>query len=136
MAQRDLAAVKAAAIDGRGRNAFYRKTQLDNLQSALVKEASTIQDAIVVDTGCLPSEARLEFSLALGALRDRFTELDPERELALEYRVAKGTDAPDMREPYGVAIIRASQQHTPFYSTIAPACAALAAGNCIVLQVL
>jgi acyl-CoA reductase-like NAD-dependent aldehyde dehydrogenase len=135
MAQQNLSAVKAAAIDGRGRNVFYRKTQLEKLQRALVKEASTIQDAIVADTGCLPSEARLEFALALRALRDRFAELDPTRELELEYRIAKGIDTPDAREPYGVAILQVSQQHTPFYSTITPLCAALAAGNCIILQV-
>lgn len=135
MAQQDLSAVKAAAIDGRGLNVFYRKTQLEKLQGALVKESSTIEDAIVADTGCLPSEARLEFSLALRALRDRYTELDPARELELEYRIAKGANAPDTREPYGIAILHVSQQHTPFYSTVAPLCAALAAGNCVILQV-
>lgn len=135
MAQRDLSAVKAAAIDARGRNVIYRATQLEKLQAGLVKEASTIQDAIVADTSCLASESRLEFSLALGALRDRFSELDPAGELELEYRVAKGTNAPDTREPYGVAIIHASQQHNPFYSTVAPLAAALAAGNCVILQV-
>jgi acyl-CoA reductase-like NAD-dependent aldehyde dehydrogenase len=135
MAQQDLWAVKAAAIDGRGRNVFYRKTQLEKLQGALVKESPTIEDAIVADTGCLPSEARLEFSLALRALRDRYIELDLARELELEYRIAKGANAPDTREPYGIAILHVSQQHTPFYSTVAPLCAALAAGNCVILQV-
>jgi acyl-CoA reductase-like NAD-dependent aldehyde dehydrogenase len=130
----DLSAVKAAAIDRRGHNVFYRKRQLEKLQEAFVKEAATIQDAIVADTGCRPSEARLEFSLALRALRDRYAELNAARELELEYRIAKGTDAPDAREPYGIAIIHVSQQHTPFYSTVAPLCAALAAGNCIILQ--
>jgi acyl-CoA reductase-like NAD-dependent aldehyde dehydrogenase len=135
MAQQDLWAVKAAAIDGRGRNVFYRKTQLEKLQGALVKESPTIEDVIVADTGCLPSEARLEFSLALRALRDRYIELDLARELELEYRIAKGANAPDTREPYGIAILHVSQQHTPFYSTVAPLCAALAAGNCVILQV-
>lgn len=135
MAQQNLSAVKAAAIDGRGRNVLYRKSQLEKLQGALVKESATIRDAIVADTGSLPSEAKLEYSLALQVLRERYIELDSAKELELEYRIAKGIDAPDAREPYGVAIIHVSQQHTPFYSTIAPLCAALAAGNCVILQV-
>ena len=134
MAQQNLLAVKAAAIDGRSRSVFYRQTQLEKLHRALVLESSPIQDAIVADTGRPASEARLEFSLALRVLRDRYAELDATRDLEAEYRIAKGQNAADAREPYGIAIIR-PVGHTLFYSTVAPLCAALTAGNCVILQV-
>jgi acyl-CoA reductase-like NAD-dependent aldehyde dehydrogenase len=134
MAQQELSALKAAAIDGRGRNIFYRQTQVEKLHGVLVLESSAIQDAIVSDTSRPATEARLEFSLALRFLRDRYAELDATREIEMEYRIAKGSNAGDARVPYGVAIIRPSG-HTLFYSTITALCAALAAGNCTIIQV-
>jgi aldehyde dehydrogenase (NAD+) len=81
------------------------------------------------------TEAQIEFSLALTAVRERFAELEPKKELEDEYAVARGEDAGSLRLGYGTVYIKASADHTPFYSAIAPLSAAIAAGNCVVLQV-
>lgn len=135
MSNKPFAQLQAAAIDGRTRNAFYRQTQLEKLHKALVSNKSDIVDAIVADANLSRTEAQLEYSLALTQLRERYTELNPKRELENEYAVANGKDAGDLRLGYGIVYIQAAADHTPFYSAIAPLSAAIAAGNCVILQV-
>lgn len=135
MSNRPFAQLQAAAIDGRTRTVFYRQAQLEKLHKKLVADASEIVDAIVADSGLSRTEAQVEFSLALTTVRERFAELEPKKELENEYAVARGEDAGSLRLGYGTVYIKASADHTPFYSAIAPLSAAIAAGNCVVLQV-
>lgn len=135
MSNRPFAQLQAAAIDGRTRTVFYRQTQLEKLHKSLVSNASEIVDAIVADAGLSRTEAQIEYSLALTAVRERFAELEPKKELENEYAIARGEDAGSLRLGYGTVYIKASADHTPFYSAIAPLSAAIAAGNCVVLQV-
>jgi len=135
MSNRPFAQLQAAAIDGRTRTVFYRQTQLEKLHKSLVSNASEIVDAIVADSGLSRTEAQIEYSLALTTVRERFAELEPKKELENEYAVARGEDAGDLRLGYGTVYIKASADHTPFYSAIAPLSGAIAAGNCVVLQV-
>jgi hypothetical protein len=135
MSNRPFAQLQAAAIDGRTRTVFYRQAQLEKLHKKLVADASEIVDAIIADSGLSRTEAQVEFSLALTAVRERFAELEPKKELEEEYAVARGEDAGSLRLGYGTVYIKASADHTPFYSAIAPLSAAIAAGNCVVLQV-
>jgi len=134
MAQQNFAALRAAALDGRTRNVYYRQAQLEKLQKALTKEASAIQEAIVKDSGVTTAEAKIEFSLALGALRDRYTELDPTKELEAEYKIAKKENATEISVGAGIVIIEPAAYNV-FYSIIAPMSAALAAGNCLIVRV-
>jgi hypothetical protein len=135
MSNRPFAQLQAAAIDGRTRTVFYRQAQLEKLHKKLVADASEIVDAIIADSGLSRTEAQVEFSLALTAVRERFAELEPKKELEEEYAIARGEDAGSLRLGYGTVYIKASADHTPFYSAIAPLSAAIAAGNCVVLQV-
>ncbi|THZ04485.1 aldehyde dehydrogenase PutA [Aureobasidium pullulans] len=135
MSNRPFAQLQAAAIDGRTRTVFYRQTQLEKLHKSLVSNASEIVDAIVADAGLGRTEAQIEYSLALTAVRERFAELEPKKELENEYAIARGEDAGSLRLGYGTVYIMASADHTPFYSAIAPLSAAIAAGNCVVLQI-
>ncbi|THZ17385.1 aldehyde dehydrogenase PutA [Aureobasidium pullulans] len=135
MSNRPFAQLQAAAIDGRTRTVFYRQTQLEKLHKSLVSNASEIVDAIVADAGLGRTEAQIEYSLALTAVRERFAELEPKKELENEYAIARGEDAGSLRLGYGTVYIKASADHTPFYSAIAPLSAAIAAGNCVVLQI-
>lgn len=131
-----FAALKAAAIDGRTRNVFYRQTQLSKLHHRLVQESPAITSAIVTDTGCSGTEAQVEYSLALTELRRHFAELVPKEELEEEYAIANGKDCGGRRLGYGLVLINAQWRHSPFFSVIAPLSAAIAAGNCVGLLVI
>lgn len=134
MAQQNFAALRAAALDGRTRNIYYRQAQLEYLQKSLTKEASAIQEAIVKDSGVTSAEAKIEFSLALGALRDRYAELDPKKELEIEYKIAKKMNAAESSVGAGIVIIEPATYNV-FYSVVAPMSAAIAAGNCLIVRV-
>ena len=135
MAKPQFADIQAAVTDGRTRNVYYRQTQLLRLHKNLVQEADNIITVIKSDTGNSRTEAIVEYSLALSVLKERNAELDPEQELRDEYSVAKGQDAARTRVGVGVVFIQAQTEHTPFFSVIAPLSAAIAAGNCVIIQV-
>lgn len=126
--------VRAAAIDGRLSNVYKRQTELERLHRTLVQNSQTIKDAIIEDTGYSAAEAAIEYHLTLASLKKQYTLLDPRKELEDEYRIARGEDAPDRREASGIVYI-VPTSHTLLFSVIAPLSAAIAAGNCVVVQV-
>jgi hypothetical protein len=126
--------LRAAAVDGRLSNAFVRQEQLKRLHSSLIKSADSIQEAIIKDSGNTKAEAAVEFSLALACVKRQVASLNPEKELEDEYRVAKGKDAADRREAIGIVYIEPIN-HTFFYSVVVPLSMAIAAGNCVIVQV-
>lgn len=128
------ARIRSAAIDGRAQNIMFKITQLQKLHQALVREIQAVGDAIVKDTGCSVLEAKLETYLALKDLRDHYVALDKKKALEREYAIANGKDSPDNREGVGVVIV-VPTSHTPFYSVVSALGAAIAAGNCVILQV-
>jgi len=134
MSQQNFAAVRAAVLDGRTANILYRRTQLEKLRKALLAEAESVQEAIVADGGVTAAEAKIEFSLALETLKERYAELDLKKELENEFRIANKKNAADARAGAGLVVIEPTT-HTLFYSVIAPVSAALAAGNCLIVRV-
>jgi hypothetical protein len=126
--------LRATAIDGRLANIFIRQEQLQKLHAGLVQSADAILDAIIKDSGNTQVEAVVEYSLALASLKKQLAELDPEKELEDEYRVANGKDAADRREAIGIAYIEPTS-YTFFYSVVVPLSVAIAAGNCVIVQV-
>jgi len=134
MASRNLANVRAAALDGRASSVFYRQSQLKKLHEALITGAHEIQNAISKDSGVSITEAKFEYSLALEAVRAQYSKLDSKKEMEDEYRIANGKNAEDTRVGFGTVVIEPSS-FTLFYSVIAPLSAAIAAGNCVIVQV-
>jgi acyl-CoA reductase-like NAD-dependent aldehyde dehydrogenase len=126
--------LRAAVVDGRLSNVFVRQEQLKRLHSSLVKSANSIQEAILKDSGNTKAEAAVEYSLALTNLKKQIGSLNPEKELVDEYRIANGKDAADRREAIGIAYIEPIN-HTFFYSVVVPLSVAIAAGNCVIVQV-
>ncbi|CAG8946442.1 unnamed protein product [Penicillium salamii] len=129
----DLSRILDANVDGRTQNTRYRQSQLQKLQSALVQHIADIQDAIHADSGHTRIEVRAEIVLALQELRAHYSCLSLEKDLSAEYRIAQGRDNPDGVRGVGIVYIVPSV-HTPFYSIISALSAALAAGNCVVLE--
>ena len=129
-----FAELRAAAIDGRTHNIYYRQHQLEALHTALVNHASEIKDAIAADYGHSPAEVAIEIHFALSALKQSYETLQPTKAHAEEYLLASGSDAPTARVPAGIAYIEPCT-HTLFFSVIAPLSAAIAAGSCAIVLV-
>ncbi|EKG11852.1 hypothetical protein MPH_11348 [Macrophomina phaseolina MS6] len=129
-----LANVRNTALDGRLQNIFWRQDQLRSLHGKLVAQEPAVLEAITKDSHNTLAEAKIEYYLALAAVKQHYSSLNPEQELEREYRVAHGKDAADRREPIGIAYIEPATAHTLFYSVIVPLASAIAAGNCVVVQ--
>ncbi|GFF59090.1 aldehyde dehydrogenase family 3 member B1 [Aspergillus udagawae] len=125
----------AAEIDGRTQNTRYRQNEFHRLQSALSQHIDEIQDAIQKDSGNEPEEVRAELCLALKEIRTHYQTLSLEKDLEEEYRVVAGKDNADAKRGAGIVYIVPST-HTMFYSVVSALSAALAAGNCIILELM
>lgn len=129
-----FAELRAAAIDARTHNIYYRQHQLEVLHQGLLNHASEIKEALAADYDHTPAEIAIEIHLALKALKTSYETLQPSKALAEEYLIASGKDAPSNRVPVGIAYIEPCT-HTLLYSVVAPLCAAIAAGNCVIVLV-
>ncbi|PYH67389.1 uncharacterized protein BO88DRAFT_369003 [Aspergillus vadensis CBS 113365] len=123
----------AAEIDGRCLNIRYRQNQFHRLQSILVQNIEQIKDAIAADSGNSSEEVRAEICLALKEIRTHYASLDLKKDLEEEYRVANGKDNYDGKRGVGIVYIVPSS-HTMFFSVVAALSAAIAAGNCVILE--
>lgn len=129
-----FARIRAAAVDGRVQNPFYKKDQLRSLHRVLAEHADQIQNAIEEDTAHRAVEVKIEYWLALQCIADAYASIDPAKSLQDEYAIANGRDAPQARDPVGIVVIEPST-HAFFASIIGVIVPALAAGNCVVVQV-
>lgn len=133
----DAAAVErlqSSVVDGRTENGRYRQNQLQALHKVLREEAERICAAIQVDSKTSASEVETEYYLGMEAVRHFYSTLDFEKELEEEYSVAHGKDNANRRVGVGLVVLRPTS-HTRFYSVVTPLAAAVAAGNCVLLQV-
>ncbi|CRG83449.1 Isoleucine--tRNA ligase [Talaromyces islandicus] len=132
MAQ-SLQAVREAAIDGRMHNVIYRQLQLESLQKTLFEHANAIQKAISKDSGHSANETAIEYLLAMDNLNNHYQSLDYKSTLNDEYAILKGEDRDGRQEPFGIVYI-VPTNYTLFYSVIVAVSAAIAAGNCVVIE--
>lgn len=126
--------IRAAAIDERAHNVFYRLTQLERLCKTLIDSALTLQEAITADYGHSQAEVSMELNLTISAVKRDYSLLQPKMILDEEYSIAYGKDAPLHRKAAGIVYIEPTT-HTLLYSAIIPLSAAIAAGNCVILLV-
>jgi len=130
----DFSRILAANIDGRTQNTRYRQTQFHRLQTILVQHVSEIQDAIRADSGNSRQEVRAEVVSALQEIRTHYVSLSLEKDLEKEYRIANGKNNQDASRGAGIVYIEPCT-HTLFFSVISALSAALAAGNCVIVEV-
>lgn len=133
----DAAAIdrlQASVVDGRTENGRYRQDQLQRLHRSLREEASQITAALLADSKSSSSEVDAEYYLGMEAVRHFYDSLDFGRDLKEEYSVVRGEDNVTRRVGAGLVVIRPTS-HTRFYSIVTPLAAAIAAGNCIILEV-
>ncbi|KAK3117127.1 hypothetical protein LTR53_001784 [Teratosphaeriaceae sp. CCFEE 6253] len=124
--------IRAAAIDGRAHNVYYRQIQLEQLCHTLIDNATKLQEAIARDHGHSLAEIAVELSLAIRAIRHDYASLSQKQTHTEEYRVALGEDAPDGARPVGIVYIEPCA-HTLLFSVVVPLSAAIAAGNCVIV---
>ncbi|KAJ5622652.1 hypothetical protein N7528_005884 [Penicillium herquei] len=129
----DFSRIQTANIDGRTQNTRYRQAQFQRLQSALVEHIADIQDAIRADSGHTQQEVRAEVVLALQEIRTHYGALSLSKDLEVEYQIAQGKDNLGGARGAGIVYI-VPCLHTLFFSVVSALAAALAAGNCIVLE--
>ena len=128
-----IAQLRAAKIDGRTENVRYRQNELQRLHKILRENADTICEAIQKDAPGPRAEVESEFYLTMLAVGDAYKTLDFNRELKEEYLIAKGKNNENRRAGYGIVIIRPTT-HTRFFSIVVPLAFAIAAGNCVLLE--
>ncbi|KAI7278408.1 ALDH-like protein [Hortaea werneckii] len=125
--------IRAAAIDGRAVNVYYRQRQIERLHDAITKASTEILKAIETDYGHTPAEAAIEMHLAMQALKSDYASLQSRQAHHDEYLIASGKNAGSNRRPIGVVYIEPCSRHTLFYSVIVPLSSAMATGNCVIV---
>lgn len=125
--------LQAAVTDGRTSNIRYRQNEFQKLHAILAENADAISVAIAKDTQGSTSEIETEIFLTLESLRHHYDSLDFAKELREEYSITNGENNVNRRVGVGIVLIRPTL-HTRFYSILAPVLAAIASGNCILLE--
>ncbi|KAE8346124.1 hypothetical protein BDV24DRAFT_158921 [Aspergillus arachidicola] len=128
-----LAAIFAGKIDGRTENVRYRQQQFHRLHKAIITSLTEIKEALVRDSGHQHHEVQAELHQALREITTHYRSLNLEEAIGKEYRVAHGQDNRDGRRGVGIVYIIPGG-HNLFYSLVACISAAVAAGNCIVVE--
>lgn len=131
-----LERLQESVIDGRTDNGRYRQDQLQSLHKTLREEAGPICDALQSDASQLSkteAEVEAEYYLTMQAVKHFYDTIDFEGDLQQEYSVAHGKDNANRRVGVGMVVVRPTS-HTRFYSAVVPLAAAIAAGNCLVLE--
>ena len=129
-----ISRVQAANIDGRARSPRFIQEQLGCLHATLVNNFRDVHQAISIDTGNSSAEVGIEYYLSLASLKALYRSINLEDILDEEYSLAKGKDAPSRRVAAGIVYIMPSV-YALFYSVITSLSAAIAAGNCVVIEV-
>jgi acyl-CoA reductase-like NAD-dependent aldehyde dehydrogenase len=129
-----LQRLRASVIDGRAQNSRFKQKQLQSLHTELLVQADGICTAIAEDTQNSAAEVETEFYLTMAALKHFYESIDFARDLKEEYLVTKGVDNTSRRVGAGLVVIRPTT-YTRLFSMIVPIAAAIAAGNCILLEV-
>jgi len=135
--QSKLNYLRASVTDGRARHIRYRQNELQNLHSALCSSSTELIDAIKSDSlssDALKGVAEQEFFLALDSIRQAYDSLDFNHSIKQEYNVKNGEDNSTRTVDFGLVVLRPGQW-SHFYSVVTPLAAAIAAGNCVLLEV-
>ncbi|ETS85193.1 hypothetical protein PFICI_03218 [Pestalotiopsis fici W106-1] len=131
--QEVLERIDAAAIDGRAHNIRHRQHQLHQLSGALQRNADKICEAIGLDSGFDDDEVAFEFSQSINTIRTLYEQLNLQSALDEEY-AANNKDNLSARMPFGIVVIRPGQ-HCRLFSIISPVATAIAAGNCVIVEI-
>ena len=131
--EEQIRTIPSSVIDGIAITPRYRERQLASLHKALLDSRPQLNTLLVEETLLSTDEATAQFLLTAKAIKTYHTSVNPKECLDEEYRIAQGKNHTMRRVPYGCAYIIPSQ-YDPLYSTIVPVAAAIAAGNCVMIE--
>ncbi|KPI35035.1 Fatty aldehyde dehydrogenase [Cyphellophora attinorum] len=126
--------IRASIIDGIAINARFRERTLSALHRGIETSRPEIIAALhdgVARTTQIEAEA--QYIMTLNAIRDFHRSTNPKESLKQEYRPAKSQDDTHKRSPIGYAYIL-TPVGDPLYSLVVPVAAAIAAGNCVLIE--
>ena len=126
--------IQVSVLEGRAQTPRFKQQQLVKLQEALANARTSLVDAICADTGYKVAEAEAQYYLTLSALKAHYCSLDFKQMLEEEFRVANSKDNILRRTAFGCAYIIPTR-NSLLYSVIVPVSTAIAAGNCVILEV-
>lgn len=129
-----LDGVYGAALDGRTASVRFQQNQLIALHAKLQDLQADACKAILSDRGVTAAEAEVEYATTILAVREYYESIDFDKCVKQEYRIAEGQNSPARRVGFGVLLIRPTE-HTRWYSIVATAAAAIAAGNTFAIEV-
>jgi acyl-CoA reductase-like NAD-dependent aldehyde dehydrogenase len=131
MARESFSRIEISCLEARPQSIRLRQNLFHSLHSALKSSEQTIRDAIVDDTSHDDRDISLEYTLAIAELLAHYDSLGLEEDLKSNILV----NNPQATTGVGIVYIIPSKQNL-FYSVISALTAALATGNCVVLEVL
>lgn len=124
--------ISIADIEGTARSLRHRQLQFHRLQPALLKNKALLIQALEDDYGYSKVEALFEYSLSLSELRAHYESIDFEKEIRATKAIENGNES--LNRYAGVGIVYIVPQGG-IYSVLSPLCAAMAAGNCVIIEV-
>ena len=124
--------IAIAHVEGSARSVRHRQQQFQRLHLALVRDKIALVQALQDDNGYTGAEADFEYSLALSELRTHYESVDLGKELEDEKQIVNGSDKTTRCVGVGLVYI---VPNGDLYSIIAPLAAAMAAGNCAIIEV-
>ena len=130
MSTDSLSRIEISRLEGRASSIRLRQNQFHRLQDALTSSEGAIKEALSESHGYGEDESGLEYALALSELRTHYLCLDLKRSVELSHSLE------DLSATTGVGIVYLiPAKQNPFYSVISVLTSALAAGNCVVVEV-
>ena len=127
--------ISISEIDGTATSIRHRQYQFHSLHTSLVKARSSILNALRQDYDYSEWEAAFEYSLALSELRHHYDSIDLESEKAAAKSIEQRKESVHHVSGMGIAYIIPELSKNGFHAVISPLGAAMAAGNCIIVEV-
>lgn len=122
--------IEISCLEHRAESIRLMQRQFHALHAALRASESSIKAAISADIGYSDLEIELQYSLAIADLRSHYENLDLEKDNASRSTLCN----PSATTSIGIVYVQPSRKDL-FYSVIAALTAALAAGNCVIVEV-
>ena len=124
--------IAIAHVEDSARSLRHRQQQLQRLQVALAKNKTPLVQTLQDDYNYSDDEALFQYSLALSELQTHYESLNLEEELKSSRNIVNDNDRLVRFVGSGLVYVI---PHSGLYSVVAPLAAAMAAGNCVVIEV-
>lgn len=122
--------IEISCLERRAESVRLIQRQFHALYNALRAAGTSIKYAISADTGYSDVEVRLQYTLAIAELRKHYNGLHLEKDNASRSLLDNASATTSL----GIVYVVPSRRDL-FYSVIALLTAALAAGNCVIVEV-